>query len=382
MKSKGKHTDFIKKIKNIIDKINIICLAIFTLIISLALSKKTEKIITYTFFSKEAKENLLKLVDYANIIKELVPIKCLLYLLFVVIILIWMLKVYFYFIYKEPVGNKKKIIHIMAHSSKNKSQFKLNKSLLEEHEIDINEIDLVDEMNNINNNYKKINYIVSVQDSNIENFKNKINDNDRYGYMGIAHTPLIVRAGYKIGDETRFVLFHKKRNIDVDYYDELDYSEEYKKIKIEKIKVNKDSRELIVAISTTFQIKDEDLGVFAPDKKSVLKFCIENLENSEFDVIKSYKQVNEYITTILKEIRRIKQENNITKVHMVISSSVAFTFALGQALSSNYDPEIIVYHYDSNSPDGICYPWGISIFKNCEDCVVINSLENNKSVNI
>ena len=55
---------------------------------------------------------------------------------------------------------------------------------------------------------------------------------------------------------------------------------------------------------------------------------------------------------------------------MVISSSVAFTFALGQGISSHYDPEIIIYHFDMNNPKK--YPWGISLLKEPMNCMVVN----------
>lgn len=73
---------------------------------------------------------------------------------------------------------------------------------------------------------------------------------------------------------------------------------------------------------------------------------------------------------VLDEVRNIVRKNGITKVYMVISSLVAFTFVLGQRMSSQYDVETVIYHYDSKT-DKI-YPWGISLFKDYSECIIIS----------
>ena len=44
-----------------------------------------------------------------------------------------------------------------------------------------------------------INYVVNKQDSYIKNFEDNLISGITCGYMGLAHTPLILRAGYKLG---------------------------------------------------------------------------------------------------------------------------------------------------------------------------------------
>lgn len=48
-----------------------------------------------------------------------------------------------------------------------------------------------------------------------------------------------------------------------------------------------------------------------------------------------------------------------------MSTSVAFTFALGQGFSKNYDPDVIIYNYEKQE-----YVWGLKLFEKSEDSII------------
>lgn len=315
--------------------------------------------------TEELKDKLLTYLDCSIIVKNLIPNIIIRRALLISIIIMWLLIWYFRQCYKEPVEQIKKIIHVFGHSTMGKSQLIINEEYCIATQASIEPLDLIESMKETQKDYGKLKYVVNDQDKFIEKFKNNINNNDKYGYMGIAHTPLILRAGFQIGDETKFTLFHKKRNMD--YYEELNESQSYTSLRIEKKDIMYNCKELIVAISTTFQIQDNELNILKPESKSIIKFKADELG---FDVITSKKQIEEYVTTILGEVRQIVKDNGIMKIHMVISSSVTFTYALGQALSNHYDPKILIYHYDNNNPK--IYPWGIDLFESYAECIIVN----------
>lgn len=317
----------------------------------------------YALVPEDTRVLITKLFNYSNILKILLPKKFARNGLYFITIIFWIAVFYFRFCCKEDKEFKKRLIHIIGHSTLGKCQYKLDEKLNNTIKLDVRELDLIEQMKSIKTNLSQLNYLVNTQDIFIENFMSSVNSKDHYGYMGIAHTPLILRAGYKTGDETSFIIFHKKRN--KDYFEELNESEIYTPIKIEKKEIKQDSQELVVAISTTFPIEDKSLSALNYKEKSIIKFKTDDLG---FDVIISNKQIEQYINTILHNVRQIVRDYDIRKIHMVISSSVAFSFALGQRLSSNYDSETIVYHYDNN--DEKKYPWGISLFKDYSNCVV------------
>ena len=180
-------------------------------------------------------------------------------------------------------------------------------------------------------------------------------------YYGIAHTPLIFRLGFKIGDQNNVVLLHKKRN-NASLFEE--WKNEKSGIKVISREENKkkNSKELIVAISTSFEIKKEHLRLLHPESKHML-FLVTNY--LDFDSILSYDDAEALRADILFNIREINKKYKIEKVHMVISSSVAFTFFLAQGYSAQHDPEIVVYHYEHEN-----YSWGIEINKKPENAFV------------
>ena len=156
---------------------------------------------------------------------------------------------------------------------------------------------------------------------------------------------------YKKRNESYFKLL-KDKNV---------YIGNYPEMKIEK--ELKESNELVVSIATTFKIKREQLKQFDIDKNNYIKF---ETENKGYDVIESEEQVNQYKKIIFEEIREVCRDKKIKLIHLCISSSVAFTFALGQGFSKNYDPEVIIYNYEKQE-----YAWGLKLFERSENSIII-----------
>ncbi len=311
---------------------------------------------------EDFKKNIQKVTDICNLSTKFIP-RNMKIIITLSVILFWALWFYCRFIYK--VKNDDKInMKILGHNTLGKSQFKFKDKYINNANLNIEELNLIEDFKGINGNYSDIHYIVKKQDEFIDNYIKSINNTDSYGYLGVSHTPLILRAGSMFGDESGYILFHKKR--DFDYYEMLSNDNIYTPLIIEKKDIKKSPDELIVAISTTFQIKDEELEIFKPEQKSIIKF---STDKKGFDIILSKNQVDNYIKAILSEVRKIVKEKRIKKIHLVISSSVAFTFALGRSFSNNYDPEIIIYHYDMKTQEK--YPWGLSLFNKYSNCMVV-----------
>ncbi|MDY6228061.1 MAG: SAVED domain-containing protein [Clostridium sp.] len=314
------------------------------------------------------KNNLNSIISICNLCTIVIPSKTCWYLIFSILLIIRIVFWYIKRCYKDSPKEKEKL-YILGQETFKKSDFILSKDKNNDIELNIeDDFDVVEEFENINyqnENFKTaIQKIIDRQDAFIKKFiVNKVSEK-QYGYMGISHTPLILRAGMKMTDGNVLRLFHKKRG-DV-FYTELSNEDTYPELRIEKKVKNPNSKELIVAISTSFQIEDSQLNIFDPINKNVLKFKSDKLD---VDSILSKKQVDSYINFVLREVRSFVSENDIEKIHLVISSSVAFTFALGQRLTTSYDKEIIIYNYEARSTEK--YPWGIKLFADSYNCVVI-----------
>jgi len=184
-------------------------------------------------------------------------------------------------------------------------------------------------------------------------------------YYGIAHTPLVFRLGFKMGDQSNLKFLHKLRSNE-SLFQEWSNEGAYAAIQPNEFNKTVGSREIIVAVSTSLEIKKEDLQSLQPDNKHILMFRANTLS---FDNITSYSVAENYRTTIMISIRECVKKYQIKKIHLIISSSVAFTFFLGQAFSNQHDPITIIYHYQNNE-----YRWGICINELSENALVVNNV--------
>ena len=205
--------------------------------------------------------------------------------------------------------------------------------------------------------------IITEQDSAIKDFTAT---KGIHSYYGIAHTPLVFRAGYMYGDQQEIHLFHRAHNNSANF-EEWDTSADTKWEtsfrEIQEENKSCKSNNLIVAISTSLEIKNIEIASITDTKCHIIRFQLQTLE---FDIIGNYAQAENLRKQILSKIREIVKKYDIQCIHMVISSSVAFTFFLGAGFSSQHDPNVIVYHYDNGK-----YIWGIDMKRNGSDAVII-----------
>ena len=249
-------------------------------------------------------------------------------------------------------------LKLIEHMSLNHMAISIDSSVEDNYEIEPVVINLVSEME-----AGEIPYAIRKQDSEVINVKNYLRDKnvkEEYGYSGIAHTPLIYRMGYQLGDETSFDLLHKRRNEGT--FKVLSSKGVRYTIGSQEEKIVTGSNKLLVAVSTTTDIIDVDLIDFDLNTMNFIKFKSDDLG---FDVIDSKDKVDGYAYSIMKYIEEKVKEWHITEVHMVISSSVGLTFALGQATRENCVPNLVVYNYKDGR-----YPWGIRIYEMNTNCLV------------
>lgn len=181
-------------------------------------------------------------------------------------------------------------------------------------------------------------------------------------YYGIAHTPLIFRLGYQFGQTASIRFLHRFRI----YGAAQDFTElpETDKDKLAKLnrKYSRDpgvqSKELLVAISTSYPIIEENLLTIDPNKTMYRYWVQVDEDDNGVDFFNSYHKIRSYADSFEADIEKIVRNWNIQTVHVVISSSVPFTFYLGQLMNNNQFRKIIVYHYDHTR-----FTWGIDIME-------------------
>lgn len=291
-----------------------------------------------------------------------IPIFCVV-IVDILVCIFWGIKLYFTYIY---IDKTKPVL--IAHSTFKEANLAL---LTDEGQMitveSKNHLNIIEDMKHVAIGSEEFRYLIKRQDEFVQKFKVEREDNVNYSYLGISHTPLIVRMGTQIGDGIRFRPVHIAR--EEISYKYLNNSTKYPKLQVKKSAYTPVMKELIVSIATSYKIEEDQLTVFQLNKRARLKF---ELDKDELDVdsIKSEIQLNDYVKTILVETRNYVMIHKIQKVHFVISSSVALTFLLGQRLTNSYDVDTIVYSFVKDDPK--FYPWGIAIFKDVANCVICN----------
>ena len=207
------------------------------------------------------------------------------------------------------------------------------------------------------------------QDKKLENLLKK-NWCSTLFYYGVAHTPLVFRLGYQIGQIQRVRLLHRFRPTeDAQEFKELPEYEIDKMAfllsdKFDQENYNSKNNQMLVSIATTYPIRTEDLTQIDPDM-IMLRYDIQ-VDMMGFDFFNSYCKLRSYVDRITSDLRDHVKERGISTIHMVISSSVPFTFYLGQQMNTQQFCKTVIYHYDQGK-----YTWGIDVTEpNAEKAVV------------
>lgn len=244
---------------------------------------------------------------------------------------------------------------IINHSSFSNAQSSYDPCIVSGYSVKEKDINLVDQLAHHN-----VVDAIRVQDSLIEEVLNNCDKSTELFYYGIAHIPLIFRAGFQLGDEGKVRLLHKYRN-EQSLFKEISSAPDDQRIQLRGKEQHPDntSKEMLVVIATSFPVSNDDLAVFRGNTIGhELIFGMEDKSMYGFDVVDSYAVMNRLRIGILGKIREIVANKRIERIHMVLATSSDFTFFLSQGFSKYHDPEIIVYQYERSNPSK--YPWGIS----------------------
>lgn len=244
---------------------------------------------------------------------------------------------------------------VISHSSFSNTQAPYDQKAVSNYLVAHRDINLVEKMKR-----REFADAIRTQDRFVSEITNKCDAFTQLFYYGIAHIPLIVRAGYQIGNEGRVRLFHKFRN-DQSLFKELSSGSDDYRINISSSLTcrNRLADELLVVIATSLEITDADLAILRKSNiKYELNFHITDASMYGFDALSTYATMTRLRTFVMAEIRKQVKKENINRIHLALATSSDFAFYLAQDFSATHDPEIITYHYESSSKEK--YPWGIS----------------------
>lgn len=272
----------------------------------------------------------------------------------VVKILVWIMFIVLLILSVSKAILRPKAI-VISHSTFSNTQSSYDGSIVKDMHLDRREINLVDLM-------RKLDVVEAIrtQDRLVSGILRDCDEYTELFYYGIAHIPLIFRAGYQIGDEGKVRLLHKYRKEQSVFKEISSEADEYKIELIGHLRsFNTSAKEMLVVVATSFPVSSEDLTVFRNNEIGYeLRFEMKDQVLHGVDSVDSYAVMNRLRAGILSHIREVVASENIEKIHLVLSTSSDFTFFLSQGFSKYHDPEVIAYQYERSNAQK--YPWGIS----------------------
>lgn len=215
----------------------------------------------------------------------------------------------------------------------NLSDFKVKESI----------IDIVDVFSHGEMSNEKNEIITNKISKRCSSFRNRSAD-FKACFTGMAPIPYTMFAGNCLsgGSISRFFEYKRSEN---KYIELTNKGKSYPSLKIEKNVANKAAQDVLVTISVTMPVLDADVMQFSGYDRVNFK-----LENTGNNVITNIQQLNNYVTTIVDEIEKLKADYpNLRTVHVAASIPSCLAEQLGEKfmLNSNRLPEIIAYHYDT-----------------------------------
>lgn len=211
-------------------------------------------------------------------------------------------------------------------------------------------------------NDDRANKIITEQIENeVERFVHRTN-NEKSCFTGMAPIPYTVLAGTYLGNANVCKYFEFNRFNGEKYYalkKKKFWNTKWQELKeIPEYKCNAEATEVVLAISISHKVQDDDLIVLAG--KDVIRLEIESPKDNIIvftDQLLEYKKViNDYLDVKLKQ-----KYSQLKRVHIVASIHSCMALEIGKSIGmgTNRMPEIIVYHYISS--DDKKYPYGICV---------------------
>jgi hypothetical protein len=189
-------------------------------------------------------------------------------------------------------------------------------------------------------------YMVEEIKEKTKDFINQSNDNEK-GFTGMFSVPFTILAGTYLSAIEIDEYFEYNRSTGK-YYALKPIKWYGRKISFPKLhetnqKTNKQSQEVVVALSITKNIIEEDLRQFG--QENIFKI---GLENPKDNIIEFKEQLNDYAQSIVDSIEHLKSlYSDIKTLHLVAAIPSCLSVELGRRISLNRNrlPMIIAYHY-------------------------------------
>jgi nucleoside phosphorylase len=176
-------------------------------------------------------------------------------------------------------------------------------------------------------------------------------------YCGIAHIPLVFRAGYQLSNKSSIYLFEHDRQ--TAQWHRLQGVDRGPNLGLEEVLPAASSApgEVILRVSVSYEVTLEDVQGLVPSAIASIHLRV---PEPQIDLVTSEYQTREYSVRFRRILDTIHSRfSNVNSIHIFYAGPAALAFNFGRQISKTIHPTITVYNYFSK--DVPKYSWGLDI---------------------
>ncbi|MBE9013466.1 SAVED domain-containing protein [Pseudanabaenaceae cyanobacterium LEGE 13415] len=185
-------------------------------------------------------------------------------------------------------------------------------------------------------------------------------------FHGLVHIPLLILMGHLVSDRISVRLFEFLPNTDSSSWAWGDPTHPFPRLESYGIPNQQvwQAKDVILRVSVSYSISASQAAIVAPEGAIEIDLTLSNPERS---IVRSEAQVREYGQIFRRTLDLIAQKLPPgQRIHLFYAGPVSLGFHLGQQISENIHPPVIVWNYHRK------YDWAIDLSTAYlgEECIV------------
>lgn len=167
-------------------------------------------------------------------------------------------------------------------------------------------------------------------------------------YGGLTPVPMTFLTGVVFDDEGSIVVMDWDRTREA--WRSLDGQDDGQRFNIDGLDVAKESPAVVLAVSASYQVRDENIGTSFD--LPVVRLSLPDLASSHWSQSKQNALAQQ-----LLETAKLLEAKGVGTIHLLLACQNSVAFNLGRRYDKRNLPGVIVYQYEPNGEKK--FPWGV-----------------------
>ncbi|WP_051321124.1 SAVED domain-containing protein [Rhizobium mesoamericanum] len=167
-------------------------------------------------------------------------------------------------------------------------------------------------------------------------------------YGGLTPVPMTFLTGVAFDDEGSIVVMDWDRTRES--WRALDSHDDGQRFIFEGLDAVQDSPEVVLAVSVSYQVRDENIGTTFD--LPVVRMSLPALNSSHWSQAKQSALAQQLLDTA-----KLLEAKGVTTIHLLLACQNSVAFNLGRRYDKRNLPGVVVYQYEANGAKK--FPWGV-----------------------